>query len=102
MPTSITDEIRRLKKLVVALERLEAGSIFSPALMAVPFLDQWVQSSRKVPCLEGVVEGHPALPDGHLVVTSEVYAHFIVEDEHFVRTLNRWYRLGIPRQEKRS
>jgi hypothetical protein len=39
------------------------------------------------------VEGHPSLPDGHLVSTSEVWAYFHEEDKHFVRTLNRWYRL---------
>jgi hypothetical protein len=98
MPTHITEEIRRLKKLIADLERLEAGTIASPALMAVPFLDQWIHSSRKVPCLEGFVEGHPWLPDGHQIVTSEVYAHLRADDEHFVRTLSRWYRLGTPRQ----
>ncbi|WP_428414789.1 hypothetical protein [Pararhizobium sp.] len=97
MPISITHEIGRLKKLVADLERLEAGVIDPPALMAVPFLDQWIYSSRKVPCLEGVVEGHPSLPDGHGIVTSEVYAHLRADDEYFVRTLSRWYRLGEPR-----
>ncbi len=100
MPTRITEEIRRLKKLVADLERLEAGTISSPALMAVPFLEQWLHSSRRVEPLlqEGVVEGHPSLPDGHQIVTNEVYAHLCADDEHFVRTLNRWYRLGTPRR----
>ncbi|MFT2215047.1 hypothetical protein ACLJYM_24780 [Rhizobium giardinii] len=98
MPTRISEEIRRLKKLVADLERLEAGAIDSPALMAAPFLDQWIHASRKVPCLEGVVEGHPSLPDGRLILTSEVHAHLHAEDEHFVRTLSRWYRLGDPRR----
>ncbi len=102
MPTRITEEISRLKKLLADLERLEAGTIPPPALMAAPFLDQWIHSSRKVPCLEGVVEGHPSLPDGHQIVTSEVYAHLRADDEHFVRTLNRWYRLGTPRQRVMS
>ncbi|WP_426131805.1 DUF6634 family protein [Pararhizobium sp. PWRC1-1] len=97
MPTRITAEIRRLKKLLADLERLESGTVTSPALLAVPFLDQWVHSWRKVPCLEGVVEGHPSLPNGHGIVTSEVYAHLRADDEYFVRTLSRWYRLGEPR-----
>jgi len=96
MQSRLTEEIGRLRKLVVDLERLEAGNISPPALMAVPFLDQWISSSRRVPCLEGFVEGHPSLPDGHWIVTSEVYAHIRAEDEHFARTLNRWYRLGSP------
>ncbi|HTO34045.1 MAG TPA: hypothetical protein VL202_23155 [Pararhizobium sp.] len=97
MQTRIAEEIGRLRKLLADLERLEKGTIESPALMAMPFLDQWFHSSRKVPCLEGVVEGHPSLPDGHQIVTSEVYAHFQADEEHFARTLNRWYRLGTPR-----
>ncbi|MCW0001331.1 hypothetical protein OE766_24215 [Pararhizobium sp. YC-54] len=101
MPTRITEEIGRLRKLLTDLERLEAGTISPPALMAVPFLDQWIHSPREVPCLEGVVEGHPSLFDGHQILTSEVYAHLYADDEHFVRTLNRWYRLGSPRRRAR-
>lgn len=102
MHTRITEEISRLRKLLVDLERLEAGAISPPALMAVPFLDQWVHAWRKVPCLEGVVEGHPSLPDGRLILTSEVHAHLRADEEHFVRTLSRWYRLGTPRQRATS
>jgi len=101
MEARITEEIGRLRRLLVDLERLEAGTISTPALMAVPFLDQWISSSRRVPCVEGIVEGHPSLPDGHWIATSEVYAHFRAEGEHFVRTLNRWYRLGAPRLQVR-
>lgn len=94
MEFHITSPIACLKRLTSDLERLEVGDIFAPALMASPLLENWRHGFRKVSCLEGVVEGHPSLPDGHVISTSEIWAHFHDDDEHFVRTLNRWYRLG--------
>lgn len=94
MELHLTSSIACLKRLASDLERLEGGSIFAPALMASPVLENWRHGFRKASCLEGVVERHPSLPDGHFISTSEVWAHFHDEDEHFVRTLNRWYRLG--------
>lgn len=95
MKIHITSSIACLKRLTSDLERLEAGGNFAPALMASPVLANWRHGFRKVNCLEGIVEGHPSVPDGHVISTSEVWAHFNVEDERFVRTLNRWYRLGM-------
>ncbi|MBB2678483.1 UNVERIFIED_ORG: hypothetical protein M2312_001989 [Rhizobium esperanzae] len=94
MDFRIAEPIGRLRRLVSDLERLEAGDIFAPALMASPVLDSWRYGYRKTSCLEGIVEGHPSLRDGHVISTSEIWAHFHEEDEHFVRTLSRWYRLG--------
>lgn len=88
------DQVSRLHRLVTDLERLEAGLIRPPDLTAEPFLDNWSDSARKVPCLQGIVEGHPSLPDGHMIVTSEVFGYFQGDDEHFVRTRNHWHRLG--------
>jgi hypothetical protein len=102
MPGSLAKEIGRLKNLLAALEALEAGTIDPQALKGAPLLDKWSHSSRKVPCLEGVVEGHPQLPDGEKIATSEAYVHLRADDEHFVRTLSRWYRLGEPRKKARS
>ncbi|CAN7343303.1 hypothetical protein [Rhizobium sp. LjRoot258] len=102
METRITKEVGRLRRLLVDLERLEAGTVSAPALMATPVLDQWSAARRNVHCLQGIVEGHPSLPDGHEIITSELYAHFHADDEHFVRTLNRWYRLGTHRTGTRS
>lgn len=95
MHPQMTEHISQLKRLVADLERLQSGSISAPSMMAVPVLDLWAYSFRKVPCLEGFVEGHPSLPDGRLI-TSELFANFHSEDEHFARTRSRWYRLGSP------
>jgi hypothetical protein len=94
MEVYVAEQIAKLKRLIADLERLRVGKIFAPALIASPVLDNWRHGFRKVSCLEGVVEGHPSLPDGHVVSTSEIWAHFHDDEEHFVRTLNRWYRLG--------
>lgn len=94
MQIYITSSIVGLKSLTSDLESLEAGGIFASALMASPLLSNWRHGFRKASCLEGVVEGHPSIPDSHVISTSEVWAHLHDEDEHFVRTLNRWYRLG--------
>jgi hypothetical protein len=98
MQSQMTEHISQLKRLVADLERLQSGSISAPSLMAVPVLDLWAHSFRKVPCLEGFVEGHPSLPVGDRITTSELFAHVHFEDEHFVRTRSRWYRLGSPNQ----
>ncbi|ANL41449.1 hypothetical protein AMC85_CH03083 [Rhizobium phaseoli] len=90
----ITSSITGLKRHTSDLERLQASGIFAPALMASPVLTHWRRGFREVGCLEGIVEGHSSLPDGHVISTSQVWAQFHDEDERFVRTLNRWHRLG--------
>lgn len=97
MDIRITSEMPRLRKLITDLERLEAGDASAPALMSVPVLDQWSRAQRQVNCLDGEVEGHLYLPDGR-IVTSEIYAHVHADDEHFVRTLDGWYRLGTEKK----
>ena len=94
MQLEMADHISQLKRLVADLERLQAGSILAPDFVAVPVPDQWTHSVRKVPCLEGIVGGHPSLFKGRWIVTSEVFAHARMDDEHFVRTRSRWYWLG--------
>lgn len=94
MHIRIISELPQLRKLLTDLERLEAHAVSAPALMSVPVLDQWSRTHRQTDCLEGKVEGHPYIPDGDKVLTSDIYAHVHDEDEHFVRTLNGWYRLG--------
>ncbi|MBM6579420.1 hypothetical protein ILT44_04425 [Microvirga sp. BT689] len=61
-------------------------------LMAAPVLDDWrVMHRRGVPCAFGRVTDHPQHGTGHLT-TSEVLR--IADDESWLRTRNRFYRLG--------
>ncbi|WP_430244897.1 hypothetical protein [Neorhizobium sp. DAR64861/K0K2] len=89
----IRSQTARLRTLISDLESLEAGEVSASALMGSPYLDNWRQVFRRSSCLEGVVMGHPSLPDGHVISTGEIWAQFHDDDGHFVRTLNRWYRL---------
>ncbi|MDH0113105.1 hypothetical protein CFBP5875_03455 [Agrobacterium pusense] len=98
MHSKMKEHISQLIRLVADLGRLQSGSMSAPSIMAVPILDLWAYSFRKVPSLDGNVEGHPSLPNGDRIMTSELFAHFHSEDEHFVRTRSRWYRLGSPNQ----
>jgi hypothetical protein len=93
MQTHFTEDLARLKRLVADLERLEAGLISAPALIASPVLDRWMANFQVMSCIEGTVEGHPAHPDGARVKISQLFALFQAEGESFARTLNRWYQL---------
>lgn len=93
--------IARLERLVTDLEHIVSGTISVRDLGATSVIENWTHSLRRVPCLAGSVEGHPLFRNGAAVVTSEPYAHFHSGDEHFARTLSRWYRLGSRAQAGR-
>ena len=93
MPHRILADKRRLHRLLADLDRLERGEFSAPCLVAEPTLDNWLFDFRKVSCLSGVVEGHPSVPDGKVIHTSEIFAFLDDDGERFARTLSRWYRL---------
>ena len=87
------DRERLLKKLRSLVDDLEAGAY--PEACDIPvFLDRWRAARRDVPCLVGMVQGHPKLSDGRMSVSSELF--YIDDERHIARTLSRWYRLGMP------
>ncbi|MBY3556429.1 hypothetical protein [Rhizobium laguerreae] len=96
MDQRLRTRILTLQRPLRDLERLDAGDIFAPELMAVPVLSNWAHIPRSVSCLEGIVEGHPNYPDGQKIVTSELFASLLDEGEHFARTFNEWYRVATP------
>ena len=65
-------------------------------LVDAPLLDDWRVVTKEVVALAGRVSGHPSVPDGRKVVTSEYHA----TGETWVRTMSRYYRLGrrAPRE----
>ncbi len=99
-PTRITaderDEPERLRDLADALQAIRDGHPPTPEELATaPVLDDWVRTTRPVRILEGRSYGHPSIPSGRLVRTSEVYA---TDGRTYARTLSRLYRLGTPAQ----
>jgi hypothetical protein len=92
-------EIARLESLLVDLRRLRAGGHPSRAeLAAAPSIDQWTMERRAVPCLVGLIQGHPGLPAMSFSATSDVW---ILDDQRgYARTLSRIYALGLRRGER--
>ncbi|MFC3694872.1 DUF6634 family protein [Chenggangzhangella methanolivorans] len=63
------------------------------ALASEPLLDRWLlDRSLGVPCLVGVVTGHPLFPDGRFVRTSRLRR--LEPEAGWAQTRNRFYRLG--------
>lgn len=95
MRSRLLVEVVRLESLLGDLRRLEMGTLRARDLGdALPTLEGYSLSARRVSCLEGVVFGHPKLPDGERVFTSQIYAFLGYDGQLFGRTENRWYRLN--------
>jgi hypothetical protein len=89
------DEAQRRAALEADLQRLADGwNPDADTLAACPLIDQWstvLYPDSTELAMEGMVTGHPGLPDG-LVITSPVCAMNFRERR--IRTHNRFYRLG--------
>lgn len=92
-------------RFLAEAERLEAfasdlrlvahlGELPPERLSGAPLLENWRFFPVPAICLEGKVTGHPELTDNHVIRTSDVW--LIAEDEHWARTVSRFYRLGRP------
>lgn len=94
MQILFSEEVSRLKRLVADLEPARAGLTSAPELMALQVLNDWIPNVWPVFSFKGTFEGHHARPDGSCVNTTQTL--LVVRDgsETFVRTFNRWYRLG--------
>lgn len=87
---------RRLAAAQEALERIRKGEAPTPEdLAGAPLLEGWcIVVDTPFPVLQGVVTGHPRLPDGHMIATSPLL--WLAPDATAARTVSRWYRLGVP------
>lgn len=90
------EQIDRLHRLVADLRRLQDGYVPTDAdLAGTPILEAWAWvEDRGHLCVMGIVAGHPIIPTGHRCVTSAVMA--AADDDRWVRTVSRFYRLGRP------
>ncbi|MGG6893775.1 hypothetical protein [Rhizobium sp. BR 315] len=95
MSSRLSVEIDRLESLLRDLRRVEMGTLRASDLGdSLPTLEGYSLSVGQVSCLEGIVFGHPKLPDGERIVTSQIYAFLECDGQLFGRTKNRWYRLN--------
>lgn len=87
----------RLARALADAARHAAGEDPDPeVLRQAPLLEGWIMTAiaESQFVLEGVVTGHPRLPDGHLVSTSVIVS--LAHDDSWARTVSRYYRLGRP------
>lgn len=64
---------------------------------AAPVLSRWVlQETRSAFEVHGIVHGHPNLPDGEMIRTSEIRQIDPAKNPKWLRTESRTYRLGKP------
>jgi hypothetical protein len=96
MADNQNEQIDRLHRLVQDLRRLQDGFVPTDAdLAGVPLLEAWSWVlDRGHLCAMGIVSQHPFIEDGHRCVTSAVMV--VAENDAWVRTVNRFYRLGRP------
>jgi hypothetical protein len=62
-------------------------------------LSHWFLSATPVLTISGIAEDHPKLGTKP-IATSQVF--YVNTETGLVRTLNRWYRLGVPMETSTS
>lgn len=91
--------IPRLRGLCADLEVLSAGgSINLPEDLAE--IEEWTLLKRTVPCLTGLISGHPFIRNGDFGATTEIY--YLDQKLGMARSLSRWYKLGDAMSEQES
>lgn len=86
----------RIAAALADAARHAAGEDPDPETLAsAPLLEGWIMTAigESQFILEGVVSGHPRLPDG-LISTTRIVA--LAHDDSWCRTIGRYYRLGTP------
>lgn len=84
----------RLHDLADELQAIRDGTKPVPDDLAdAPRLEGWRTTSREVRILTGRVYGHPNIPDGRRITTSDLYAS---DGKSWARSMSRYYRLGSP------
>ena len=95
-PAHITPGLtRRLRALADDCARLRLEYPVSPTLLqSAPLLEEWTPAmTPRGVVLVGLVSGHPIHGD-RSVISSPVW--FADPDGNWIRTLSRFYRLGLP------
>ncbi|MDX3808730.1 DUF6634 family protein [Bosea thiooxidans] len=86
-------EVDRLGHLLNDLERIQAERHPTETdLSKAPTLENWCIAERRTIALAGVVTGHPTIPNGRTVCTSDLW--IVAPSLGYARTLNRLYALG--------
>ena len=90
----LAGDIALLENLLADFRRVEDNDLPTREEIAgAPFLDDYVIDTREMPCLLGLVTGHPRIGPGP-VTTSQIW--MFAGELGWARTLSRLYRLGRP------
>ena len=88
-----------MRRVLGDLAQLEAGTLDTTQILATaPLLDRYKLVLGWSHAMGGIVTGHPLLPDGREIVTSQLM--YLDPAMGLARTLSRWYRVGTPRQQR--
>ena len=86
-------QVEKLEALAADFTALREGRFNIACMQEAPVLQQVSIVPRPVHFLEGCVTGHPLIPDGRQIVTSQLWG-FMVGQAHYARTMSRWYRIS--------
>lgn len=93
------DDPSVMRRILTDLELLEAGNLDTTHILATaPLLEEYKLVLGWSHAMGGIVTGHPLLPDGKEIVTSQLM--YLDPGIGLARTLSRWYRVGTPRQRR--
>lgn len=97
--TFVFDDPAIMRRVLHDLEDLHTGKLDTAEILTTaPLLEDYRLVLGWCHAMKGVVTGHPLLPDGNEVVTSQLI--YMNPDIGLARTLSRWYRLGTLRPKQ--
>lgn len=93
--------IEKARRIADDLARLVNHPAPSTAdLAGAPLLTGFIPVARAVLALQGCVCGHPQIVDGHLAMTTEIFALDL--QANWARSWTRFYRLSRSNEERRG
>ncbi len=90
---SCFSHVDKIAALAEDFTALRDGRFDTTKLLDTPLLQRVSIVPRPVHFLEGFVTGHPLIPDGRQIVTSQLWG-FMVGQAQYARTMSRWYRIS--------
>ncbi|QRM56407.1 DUF6634 family protein [Sinorhizobium sp. BG8] len=88
------------RRLLDDLRRFSNKELDEEDFAMAPVLRSYRLTLGPAYALSGTVSGHPYIPDGREIVSSQLF--FLDSERAVARTLNRWYRLGMPHGSERN